>query len=111
MPNAVRETTPMMRLGGTAVLFAVALGLFVVAAVTHRAWPLFVAWAPLVAVPWLLTRTEAGEDHGRESVGGDPMPGATERMDDDAQRTDDGAEHTDVADASDATESRTREPD
>jgi len=61
MPIAVRETTPMMRLGGTAVLFAIALGLFVVASVTHRAWPLFVAWAPLIAVPWLLTRPEAGQ--------------------------------------------------
>jgi hypothetical protein len=50
----------MMRLGGTAVLFAIALVLFVVAAVTHEAWPLFVAWAPLIGVPWLLTRPEAG---------------------------------------------------
>jgi hypothetical protein len=61
MPIAVRETTPMMRLGGTAVLFVIALGLFVVASVTHVAWPLFVAWAPLIAVPWLLTRPEAGQ--------------------------------------------------
>ena len=71
MPNAVSETTPMMRLGGTAVLFAVAFGLFVVAAVTHRAWPLFVAWAPLVAVPWLLTRPEAGRAHAQDAAGDD----------------------------------------
>ena len=47
---------PKERLPQTAALFAVAIALFVVASLTHRVWPLFVAWAPLVAVPWLLTR-------------------------------------------------------
>lgn len=47
---------PRERLPQTAALFALAIGLFVVASLTHRVWPLFVAWAPLVAVPWLLTR-------------------------------------------------------
>lgn len=61
MPFEVKATTPMVRLAGTAVMFALALGLFVVASVTHVAWPLFVAWAPLIAVPWLLTRPEAGQ--------------------------------------------------
>ena len=42
----------------TAVLFAVALGLVAVASVTHEAVWLFVAWVPLLAVPWVLTRPE-----------------------------------------------------
>jgi hypothetical protein len=67
----MRETTPTVRLGGTALMFVLALGLFVLASVTHVAWPLFVAWAPLIAVPWLLTRREAGQSEPEAPDGAD----------------------------------------
>lgn len=41
-----------------AVLFAVAIALVGVAAAVHESYPLFIAWIPLLAVPWLLTRPE-----------------------------------------------------
>ena len=58
----MHAVTPGRRLGGTAALFAVALVCLVVASLTHDVWPLFVAWIPLAAVPWLLTRPEAGRE-------------------------------------------------
>ena len=78
--------TPGRRLGGTAALFAVAVVCLVVASLTHDVWPLFVAWIPLAAVPWLLTRPEAGRERavvdgppdeemaGEGSDGGSPKP-------------------------------------
>jgi hypothetical protein len=41
----------------TAVLFVLALGVLALGAATHSAIPLFFMWAPLLAVPWVLTRT------------------------------------------------------
>jgi hypothetical protein len=40
----------------TAALFALALGVLLLAAVTHSAIPLFFMWLPLLAVPWVLGR-------------------------------------------------------
>ena len=48
--------TPNRKLTLCAALFAVTLLLVAVAAATHAAAPLFVAWIPLVGVPWVLTR-------------------------------------------------------
>ncbi len=73
----------------TAILFAAGLGLVMLAgAVVHEVWPIFVAWIPLLAVPWVLTRPEPGHpgavaederavepsDEEREP---EPEPGAT----------------------------------
>jgi hypothetical protein len=48
------------KLALAAVLFAVALDLVFLASTTRSVVPLFVAWAPLLAVPWLLTRPDPG---------------------------------------------------
>ena len=73
----------------TAILFAAGLALVLVAgAVVHEVWPIFVAWIPLLAVPWVLTRPEPGqagpitEDEGtrepmNEEREAEPEPGAT----------------------------------
>ena len=39
-----------------ALLFAVDIGMVIVATATHSAAPLFGAWVPLVAVAWVLAR-------------------------------------------------------
>jgi len=78
------------RLGGTAALFALAVVCLVVASLTHDVWPLFVAWIPLAAVPWLLTRPEAGRERvvvesppDEETAGGDSDDGSPEPADPD----------------------------
>ena len=52
--------TPTRKFGATAALFAIALVCVGLAAATHRVWPLFVAWLPLLSVAWVLTRPEPG---------------------------------------------------
>jgi len=52
------RVSPNRRLGAVALLFVVALGFVGVAAATHDVWPLFIAWIPLLTVPWVLTRPE-----------------------------------------------------
>jgi len=42
----------------TALLFLVAVILVGVASTVKEPWPLFVAWIPLLTVPWVLTRPE-----------------------------------------------------
>jgi len=70
--------SPGRRLGVTALLFAVAVMSVGVASVTHSVIGVFVAWIPLLAVPWWLTRPVAGEDvgdpseHGGASGDGEP---------------------------------------
>ena len=54
------NVTPTRKFGATAVLFALALVCVAMAAVTHRVWPLFVAWLPLLSVAWVLARPEPG---------------------------------------------------
>ncbi|HEY1329917.1 MAG TPA: hypothetical protein VGH10_00410 [Actinomycetota bacterium] len=49
------------RVVAVAILFAAALVLVGLAAATHDVFPLFIAWIPLLAVPWLLTRPERPE--------------------------------------------------
>ena len=44
----------------TVILFALAVGVLGVASTTHKAGWLFLAWAPLLAVAWVLTRPEPG---------------------------------------------------
>jgi hypothetical protein len=56
--SAMTGTTKLVL---TALMFAVALGLLVLAAATKSAIPLFFMWAPLFAVPWLLARPGRGE--------------------------------------------------
>ena len=68
----MRPMTPSRRLWGTASLFVVALACLGLASATHAVWPLFVAWIPLVAVPWLLTRPEAGRETGATQGGTEP---------------------------------------
>jgi len=50
--------SPSRRLGAVALLFLVAVVFVGVAAATHDVWPLFIAWIPLLTVPWVLTRPE-----------------------------------------------------
>lgn len=40
----------------TALLFLIAVILVGVASAVRAVWPLFVAWIPLLTVPWVLTR-------------------------------------------------------
>ena len=44
------------KLALTALLFLLAVILVGVASAVRDAWPLFVAWIPLLTVPWVLTR-------------------------------------------------------
>lgn len=62
--------TPTRRLGWTAALFAAALVCVVVASALHSVAPVFVAWIPLLAVAWILTRPEpvAGSRNDPEAV-------------------------------------------
>ncbi|MBA3552074.1 MAG: hypothetical protein H0W27_04295 [Actinobacteria bacterium] len=52
--------TQRRKLAFTTALFAAALALVVASAATKAVAPLFVAWLPLVAVAWVLTRPEPG---------------------------------------------------
>ena len=54
------NVTPTRKFGMTAALFALALVCVGLAAATHRVWPLFVAWLPLLSVARVLTRLEPG---------------------------------------------------
>jgi hypothetical protein len=54
--------TGTRKLAFTAVLFVIALGMVALAAVTKVTAPLFAAWAPLLLVPYVLTRREPGEE-------------------------------------------------
>jgi hypothetical protein len=62
----VTAMTHGRRIGGTAFLFAIALVCVGVASTTHSVVPVFLAWIPLLLVPWWLTRP----------VVGDPSPAA-----------------------------------
>jgi hypothetical protein len=44
------------KLALTTLLFLLAVILVGVASAVRSAWPLFVAWIPLLTVPWVLTR-------------------------------------------------------
>jgi len=46
--------TPNRKLLGTVLLFLASIGLVALAAATHKVWPLFLAWLPLLVVAWLL---------------------------------------------------------
>jgi hypothetical protein len=70
MPRANAQSTmgavsPSRKLAATAALFALALVCVGLATITRRVWPLFLAWAPLLSVVWVLTRTEPPRDPGR----------------------------------------------
>ena len=54
------NVTATRKFGATAALFALALVCVGLAAATHRVWPLFLAWLPLLSVAWVLTRPEPG---------------------------------------------------
>ncbi len=53
--------TRRRKLAYTIILFAVAVGLVLVASAVQEAGPLFAVWIPLLTVPWLLSRPEAGD--------------------------------------------------
>ena len=59
----------------TAALFGLALALVGLAATTHVVAPLFVAWAPLLAVPYVLTRPEPGEIGSKSASEAEAEPG------------------------------------
>jgi hypothetical protein len=65
--------TGTAKLASTAVLFALALGLLAITAATHSAIPLFFMWAPLLSVPWVLSRPEPAPQLDDED-GGDSEP-------------------------------------
>ena len=48
--------SPTRRIALTAAFYAAALVILGIAAATHNPYPLFVAWIPLLAVPWVVTR-------------------------------------------------------
>ena len=56
------RVTATQKFGATAALFALALVCVGLAAATHRVWPLFVAWLPLLSVAWVLTRPEPSQN-------------------------------------------------
>jgi hypothetical protein len=62
----------------TVVLFVLGAALVFVAGAVHGVGPLFAAWIPLLAVPWLLTRPEPGDpaptssDEDAEAAAGQP---------------------------------------
>lgn len=77
--------TQRRKLAFTAALFAVAVALVVASAATKRVAPLFVAWLPLVAVAWILTRPELGEptperDPSEPEAGDGPAPGRADEI-------------------------------
>jgi hypothetical protein len=53
--------SPRTKLAATVVLFVVAFAMVFVASAVNDVWPLFVAWIPLLSVPWLLTRPSPGD--------------------------------------------------
>lgn len=53
--------TRTRKLTYTIVLFAVAVGVVLVASAVQDVGPLFAVWIPLLTVPWLLTRPEPGD--------------------------------------------------
>lgn len=76
------RVTGTRRAALTAGLFLVALVFLVVAVVTHSAIPLFVMWAPLLAVPIVLARPDRISDPDRpadRSVAGDRHSGIEPR--------------------------------
>ena len=68
--------TATRKFGATAVRFAVALICVGLATATHRTWPLFVAWLPLLSVAWVLTRPEPAPAGAAEEAA--PGPAAEE---------------------------------
>ncbi len=56
--TSMKELTPTRKLALTAIMFSIALVLVYVATVTKVVAPLFAAWAPLLVVPFVLTRPE-----------------------------------------------------
>ncbi len=64
--------TGTRKFGTTAVLFAVALVCVWLTSATHRVWPLFVAWLPLLSVAWVLTRPEPGSTGTAEEPAAEP---------------------------------------
>jgi len=71
----MNDVTPTRKFGATAALFAIALVCVGLAAATHRVWPLFVAWLPLLSVAWVLTRPEPGSPGPPEAT---PIEAASE---------------------------------
>jgi hypothetical protein len=55
------SVNPRRKLAITGLLFAAALGFVIGAMATASVVPLFVAWVPLLVVPWVLTRPEPRE--------------------------------------------------
>ena len=54
--------TGTRKLALTALMFVLATATVVAASATHRAYPLFVGWVPLIAIPWILARPEPGAE-------------------------------------------------
>lgn len=54
--------TRTRKLALTALLFAIATALLAVSAATNSAGSLFAMWIPLLAVPWILVRSEPGDE-------------------------------------------------
>jgi hypothetical protein len=43
-------------------MFLLAVATVVAAAATHRVYPLFIAWLPLIGVPWILARPNRDDE-------------------------------------------------
>ena len=67
---------PITKVLVTAALFFVALGVVAIAAATREGGFLFLAFVPLLVVPWVLTRSTGAEEDTRGEVAEeDPLPG------------------------------------
>ena len=64
--------TGTRKLAMAAILFAVAIAIVALAAVTKVAAPLFAAWVPLVGLAWILGQPPPGESRSRPPEGGSP---------------------------------------
>ncbi|HJP65749.1 MAG TPA: hypothetical protein VKA30_05530 [Actinomycetota bacterium] len=58
----------------TVVLFALGAVLVLAAGAVHGVAPLFLAWIPLLTVPWLLTRPEPGDPPPAQTAAEDSPP-------------------------------------
>jgi hypothetical protein len=97
--------TANRKLLGTVLLFLASIGLAALAAATHKVWPLFLAWLPLLVVAWLLSRPEPGwvppvpaaaVQPDAEPAHGEPVPEGAGHQE--AGSTEDGAEEPSPAD-------------
>jgi hypothetical protein len=71
--------SPTRKLAVSVASFLAAAGLVAIAAAGGSVAPLFLAWIPLLGVPWILTRPDPVEVEPRQDMGHDEGPERAER--------------------------------